>query len=169
MLEFHYPFLQSKRSLSSDLAQWRPESLRWGCCWNLPNDSERSACSSIQDDKKKQEKGETTLLQRGSQPIRVEGTSVGSGLLMSYIMNLNFSWDKRLYCIQPHGINIFGDGSQAHRIHLIQNRSCNFPAQSASPLQLLSSARTAYPPLSTWSLGLDSWELSLTHLSFTLN
>ena len=118
---------------------------------------------------KKQEKGETTSLQRGSQPVRVEGTSVGSGLLMSYIVNLNFSWDKRLYCIQPHGINIFGDGSQARRIHLIQNRSCNFPAQSASPLQLLSSARTAHPSLSTWSLGLDSWELSLTRLSFTLN
>lgn len=98
-----------------------------------------------------------------------KGTSVGSGLLISYIMNLNFSWDKRLCCIQTDRINMFGDGSQAHRIHLIQNRSCNFPAQSASPLQLPSSERTAHPPLSTWSLRLDSWELSLTYLSLTPN
>ena len=68
--DFTTLFSNPNEAWSSDLAQWRPASLRWESCWNLPNDSERSAaCASIQHDKRR--RGGRLPRSRGTaQPVR---------------------------------------------------------------------------------------------------
>lgn len=165
MFKFHYPFLKSKWSLVLDLAQWRPASLRWESCWNLLNDSERSAaCSSIQAWQKTRGR-DTASLQRGCPANGFWSHSVGLVLPISYIVN------ESLALVSPEtkdALHLEWWNEIDISMEMEHPRSYDFPAKQASPLQQLSSERT-HPPFSAWLLRSDTWKLPLTFLLLTLH